>query len=190
MANYFLHYLETYRLLTYTVIFIALLFEGELVLFGAMFLAHQKFIDFGDLIWISLSSILIGDFLWYNIGIYVAGKQNRFTRLANKASQLIGKSLTTRPLRTLLIGKFTYGLHRPTLIAVGMNKFPLKKFLQADLLVAGLWFLIIGSVAFLASSSLLLARHYLKYAEFTLLIAVIGWFLVEQLTKKILKNKN
>jgi membrane protein DedA with SNARE-associated domain len=185
----FLHYLEVFRTAAYAVIFLGLVLEGELVLFTALVLAHQGYLRIGELIPVVIVGVLLGDYLWYRVGRYMGDTPSRFSHLAAKASKIFSRSITDNPLRVLLVSKFTYGLHRLTLVSVGIHKLPPKIFFRNDALAVCVWLAVVGSAAWAASASLSLFKHYLKYAEASIFAAVFIVYLLEWAVAKFLREK-
>lgn len=68
METIFLHYLETWRILAYALIFLGMVLEGEIILFSAFFLVHQGSLDFFDVLAMAYIGIIVGDILWYRFG--------------------------------------------------------------------------------------------------------------------------
>lgn len=189
METLFLHYIEAFRPVAYVAVFFGLILEGELVLFTALLLAHQGYLRLWELIPVALAGVFLGDYLWYRLGAYMANTQNRVTLLADKINKVFGRSVASQPLRLLTISKFTYGLHRSTLVSIGMRKVSPKTFLRADVMAVCFWFAVVGGAAFIASASFSLIKHYLKYTEIFLLVVVVAWHLLERLVKKLIENR-
>lgn len=188
METIFLHYIQASRPTAYALIFASLLLEGEFVLFVAFLLVHQGFLDIKTLVPIALFGVMLGDYFWYSLGTILANKQNRITASAKKAGKIFINSITSHPLRTLTISKFTYGLHRSTLILFGMHRISQKTFMRADGVAATLWLIAVGVFAIATSSSLSLAKYYLKYTEIFLLVAVVVWYGLMRYMTKVFKN--
>lgn len=188
METLFLHYIEVSRLAAYMFIFVGLLLEGELILFIAVLLSRLGFLDAKVLILIALFGVMLGDYLWYRLGTILADKHNRVTVFARKAGRIFSNSITTHPFRILTISKFTYGLHRSTIVLFGINKVSQKTFVRADFVAAALWLMVVWIFAAVTSLSLSSAKHFLKYTEFFLFVAVIIWYGLLKYTTKIFKN--
>lgn len=172
-----LHYLTIYAPLGYLLIFVGLLFEGEFILFTAAFLTHRGVFDFGDMFLVVISSVLIGDMGWYFLGRkYLNGSFSFLNRWVEKFVKPFDDHLVSRPLRTILIVKFTYGFYRATLLRCGSLKISLKEFFKADLVASIFWIAIVGGLGYGTSSLFLFLRHYLKFAEVALFFGLILFF--------------
>lgn len=189
MESAFIHYLTLYRSLGYLLIFIGLLIEGELVLFTAAFLTHQGAFDFGDTLIVVLGGVLAGDMMWYLIGIKLNGTHYWWQRWFNRLAEPFDRHILTRPFHTIFLSKFAYGLHRATLVRAGMLKIARSDFFKADIVAALLWIVIIGGLGYGASVSYLALKHYLRFAEIELLLALIGFFLLLHFTSRYLKKE-
>lgn len=184
-----LPFITAFPVLGYMFVFFIMMFEGDVALFTVAFLTSQDYFDFWDMTFTALGGVLIGNILWYWAGIHL----NRLSPFIYKWSERIGKPfddhLVKRTFRTFFISKFTYGVHHALLLRAGTLKMPLITFIKNDFLATVIWFTIIGSIGYTAGASFAHAKHYLKYAEIGLLIALIGFFVLEHVVRKRSREK-
>lgn len=173
MDSLVLHYLLLWKPLGYAIIFFGMMIEGDALLFMAALLTHQGFFDIGDMAFFVFFGVLIGDTLWYLLGVWFTGSIPVVNAWVTRLARPFDHRLHKRSVRTIFISKFMYGLHRSILIRAGSAGVPLKTFIKADLLAATLWILIIGGLGYLSSASLSLFKHYIRFTEVAILLALI-----------------
>lgn len=169
----------------YLLIFLGMLMEGELVAFGAAFLVHRGAIMLIPTALVVILGTWLGNFLWYLLGRH----QNRWPafirKLADRVSGRIDDHLRRRPFHTILMTKFTYGLHRAILLRAGAIGLPTKTFLRSDLLASTFWLSVVAAVVYFSKFSLVFLHQYFRAGEIVLLLAFVIFLLVEKLFVKI-----
>lgn len=187
MESFLLHGLESWRLFTYSVIFIGMLFEGEVVLFTAFFLASSGLIDFYDTSFFVVSGAIAGDILWYFAGSYLE-KRELIPACLRPASKTIDAHLSSRPFATLLFSKFAYGLHRPTLLRAKEAGIDFYTFMKIEIVASLVWISVIGVCAVLFSEAIGLFKKYLRFAEIGLLISIGIFILLSHIVNNYYKS--
>lgn len=188
IETFFLNHLDSWKWLIYSLIFLSLLFEGEVVLFTAFYLMHLRYLSFGYTSIIAISAIFLGDILWYRFGHYLERTIPFAHRWLSKVTSPIDNSLAKRPLITLFVSKFTYGFYRPTLMRCGVLKVPFSRFIKIDILASICWIVLIGTLAYTTSFSMIYFKRYFKYLEIGLLIWLIFIFLFNYIISRIVKK--
>ncbi len=183
-----LHYLSEYRMIGYLILFIGMMIEGDILLFTAGFLTYHGYFDIGIVLIIIFSGVIIGDNLWYVLG-EVIKCESFIARFINRLTDPFNEHLKSKTARTIFISKFAYGLYRPILIKAGLLRLPFKQFIEGDLAASIIWIFLIGGLGYLSSASFLLIRHYLRYTEITLLLAIAIFILVSHIITKISKKE-
>jgi len=74
----FVLFVQDHRFLGYAVLFIAMVLEGKCFLIMAGMLASLDAFDKGDVLWIALVGVVLGNIMWYNLGARL--KDAAFTR--------------------------------------------------------------------------------------------------------------
>lgn len=189
MESLFVHNLIQYRYIVYTIIFFGIIFEGDILLFSAGFLASQKYVDLGDVFFIILSGTLIGNFGWYYLGHRLKIANWNFLNFVWRLAKPFDNQIIKRPAITLLVSKFIYSLHHPLLIRSGFLGLGLRRFLKIDVLASTLWIVVVGGLGYFFGTSFALMKNYLRYAEIGLLIAVIIFILVSHLLSNYTKKE-
>lgn len=184
MHSLILYYIALWKPLGYAVIFAGLFIEGDIVLFIAAFLTHQGVFDLGDMAIIAFSGTFLGDIFWYFLGYYINGRFEKVSKWIDKITKPFDEHMLSRSFHTILISKFTFSLNRAILFRAGSLGVPLKDFLKADLAAIGLWMVAVGGFGYFTSASLVLVRHYLRIAEFALLLGLAIFLLVFHLISR------
>lgn len=179
LHSLFLFYLTIWRPLGYTLVSLGMIFEGDGMLFTSAFLTAEGFFDISDILIVIFISVLLGDSFWYWVGRKYATRFPRFVNVVNKFAKPFDRHLANNPMRTLLVTKFLYGVHHAVLIRAGMFKMDYKKFIKGDLIAVPIWIAVVGGLGFFSERTLLPARHYLKFAEISLLFGLIAFFVLE-----------
>jgi membrane protein DedA with SNARE-associated domain len=169
----------------YLLILLGMLLEGELVVFGAAFLVNRDAISWLPTLIIVLIGTWGGNLLWYLLGRHQNLWPAFIRKIANRVSAPLDDHLRRRPFHTILMTKFTYGLHRAVLLRAGAIGLPLRTFIRSDLFAGALWLSVVAAVVYFSSFSLSFLHHYFRSAEILLLLAFIIFILVEKLFVKI-----
>lgn len=189
METILFHYVTTWRIVGYSIVFLGLLVEGDAILFAAAFLTHQGFFDLGDMILVVFSGVLVGDSLWYWLGRKLTVSSNFFLRRLNHIAARFDEHLRNRPLRTIFTSKFAYGFHHAVLIRVGFVGIEWKELMKVDIVATLLWIIAVGGLGYFSSAAFTGAKHYLRIAEIGVLIAFILFFVLEYFITQRVKEK-
>ena len=181
MEYFLLHYLAWWSPLIYLVAFVGMIVEGDIFLFTLAFLTHQGWAAWPIMLITVFVGSALGDILWYLLGEKMNSYPWRIIRWLERLAEPLDRQIVRNPGRAIFLTKFTYGLHHALLLRVGALKIPLRRFILIDLISLAAWILVIGGVGFIFSYSFLAARHYLRFAEWALLLGIIAVVLLERL---------
>jgi len=189
MDSLFLHYLGLWSPLAYAGVFLGMAAEGDPILFAIGFLTHRGFFKLPYIAVVVYSGVLFGDLCWYRLGTHLVGREGRIRRWVERIAAPFDKFIIAHPRRAIFISKFIYGLHRPTLIRAAMLGVPTKEFIRINIVAAAAWITVVGGIAYMASSSLSLIKHYFKFAEVALAVSLLIFILAEREVSRILKRR-
>lgn len=179
-SSVLVQYLAPYLGIGYPLIFIATMFEGDIILFTTGFLTQQGLFSIIYTPIVVFFGALAGDLLWYWFG-YELNKLHisisLVRRWMERLSGPIDEHLINRTTHTVFISKFAYGFNHLTLMRAGMLGIKLKAFIKANMLATLAWMLVVGGLGYASGESFALFKRYLRYGEFALLGAVITFFL-------------
>lgn len=176
-----LHYLLIQKPLGYLLIFVGMIFEGDLFLFAAAFLAQQGFFDLGAIALVVFGGVILGDIFWYWVGLQVGRTSARIQHWIERLVRRFDGHLTDRQFRTILISKFTYGFHHALLVRIGMMRLDLSNFIRNDILATIVWVAVVGGAGYFSGFSYTVIRHYLRFVETGLLVSLLVFFALERL---------
>ena len=185
METIFLHYITLLGGWIYVPIFIGMFVEGDAILFTAFYLANLGYFNVWTLFTISVTGVIVGDMIWYQIGKHLEQKSEFFRKIAEKTTKTIDKRLHKYPFSTLCITKFTYGIHHAVLLRAGAMHMPFKKYFLTMSFAAITWTSVIGGLAYFSSLSIGLLKRYIKYGEVGLLVGIIIFFIIMHFLSKI-----
>ena len=177
----------------YAILFPITIVEGPIITVIAGFLSSQGYLNILTVYGIVVAGDIVGDIIYYSIGRW-GGRRfinhwghflhlglGEITKLENHFAKHSGK--------TLIFGKLSHAIGAPILVAAGMAKIPLNKFIWFNFwptLPKSLGLLIIGYYFGRAYQQI---DRYIGYANliiFSLAIAaIIIYFLFKRLKKNI-----
>lgn len=184
-------YLTAHQTLGYAIIFLGIMIEGDIILFTAGFLTFQGFFNLGIMLPLVFLGTMIGDNLWYVFGELIGEKKIffKFKNFIEKATGPFDDHLKNRPIRTIFISKFTYGLGKTIILKAGSMRVSFEKFIKADFIATSAWIFVVGGLGYLSSVSFLAVRRYLRYTEIALLLGVIIFVIISFFFSKIFKKE-
>lgn len=189
MESILLQHLAAWSWFAYIIIFFGMMFEGDVTLFAASFLAHQRILGVFPVILVAFSSMIIGDMLWYALGLYARTSTSAVARWVNRIAGRFDRHIESNPSRTLFVSKFLYGLHHPILMRFGMLGRTFQTFFRQDVAATAVWFVIIGGLGYFFSASLHLVRHYLRVTEIALVFGIMIFFALRSAFSGFLKRE-
>ena len=80
-------------------------------------------------------------------------------------------------------------MHRLILVRFGNLKVRVRDFFRNDIIATVPWYLLVSFLGYISSYSIASVKHYLKYVEVPLIIAVIIFVLLDYSLAKGLKKK-
>lgn len=178
----FTNFVLDHRYLGYTVLFLAMIIEGEVLLIVAGMLARLKSFDLGDVLWISFAGVIIGDVLWYALGILTSSSK-RFSLLvqhAEKSVHAILPRFQQRPFQSIMLSKFIYGANHATLIMSGVMRVKFSTFIKAETIASFVWVAIYAVAGYMFGHAALAVTH--KAIRFMLVAAlfVVGFIFIQR----------
>ena len=182
-------FLSASRPLGYALIFVGMILEGDIFLFTAGFLTRAGAFDLGDVLIFAFVGVIVGDLLWYTAGKKLVHRSAFISKWLEHLTGHFDNHLQEHTFHTILISKFIYGIHHPILARAGHLKIPIKKFIEDDLASSILWLFVVGGLGYVSSLYFASIRHYLKFLEMALLLAVLFFIIVTRIISWGLKKK-
>lgn len=188
MELLFLNILILWPPLGYILIFLAMIFEGDLALFTAAFLAKLGLFNPAAAFATAAIGVLLGDIVWYEAGKHFHRLPVFLSSRVEKFARPFDERLSIKPFRTILLTKFAYGIHHLVLLRSGTIQLRLARFLTADIPASIIWFAIVASLGYFSGYSFFGAGTYLKFGEVAILIGLIVLFSAEKLIRRFSKK--
>jgi membrane protein DedA with SNARE-associated domain len=173
--------IEHHQVLAYGIIFLGLIFEGEVVVMSIGILSHLGALN----IWFALLFIILGalskTFGGYALGKYLSNKykHNGFFRYIQKRVYTLLPRFKTKPFWS--ISKFIWGANNIVILFSGYERIEYKKFLRAELLATLVWAPVLLSLGYFFSYTALSASRDVWKFLATVLILFIGFLLFDKL---------
>lgn len=192
------HLVENNLTLAYVLIFLGLIFEGEIVVITTGVLSSLGALDF----WVSLSFILAGGivktFGGYYLGVLLHRKcnQHRFFKYLEKRVLYFMPRFKEKPFWSIFISKFVMGTNYLVVIFSGYHKINFKTFLKADIFSTIIWAPLLLSLGFFFSQTALSYTKEIGRFSLVILALLIIFLLFDKLAAtfyrifQYLKNVN
>jgi membrane protein DedA with SNARE-associated domain len=185
MSSIILAAISSLGLWNYLIIFLAMIIEGDPVLFSVFFLANEGVFSVAPLLIVVFLGVLVGDLFWYWLGIKLDKQNSKLAGWAEKIAAPFDEHLISRTFHTIFISKFTYGTYHAILVRAGMLRFPIRRFIGYDAISTLVWMAVVGGLGYFSSYSFSLIKQYIKIAEVGLLVGILFFiFLSKYISKR------
>ncbi|MFA6325013.1 MAG: VTT domain-containing protein [Candidatus Paceibacterota bacterium] len=174
---------EHHQVWAYLIIFVGLIFEGELILITAGILAHLGALDFGFALVFIYFGGLSKTFLGYYIGQLIHKKwhENKFLKFIEKRVFIMMPNFNQKPFWSIFISKFIMGVNHMVIIFSGYMNIDFKKYLRAEISSTIIWaplLMVIGY--FFSYTALNISREIGKFTLIIILL-IIGYIILDKL---------
>ena len=174
---------EHNQALVYLIIFVGLIFEGEVILMSTGILAHLGALN----IWFALCFVLVGGFsktlLGYHIGKVIHDKwhDTKVLKYIEKRVFNFMPRFDQKPFWSIFISKFIIGFNYMVIIFAGYKKVNYRKYLKAEIISTIIWAPLMLSLGYFFSyTALHISREIWKFLSIVL-IFVIGYIIFDKL---------
>ncbi len=175
-------FVEAHRYTGYFLLFIAMVLEGETILIIAAMLAHLGAFDIGDVLWISLSGVILGNMLWYYLGHKLSSKdfaKKIIIRAENVVMYFLPR-FCDEPFRSIFLSKFIYGANRATVLVSGVLRVKFALFMKAEVPASIVWVALYSAVGYFFGYIAIQATHKAGYFALLILIFVVVFILLKK----------
>ncbi len=166
-------FVGAHKITALILIFFSMIVEGETFLIASGVLVHVGALSAWEVLVVSLVGVLVGDFLWYFLGVYLR-KVKRAEPVIKKFETIVQKLLPAfkeRPFISLVLAKYIYGTNHATLILSGVIGMDLWLFAKAETVATVIWVLIYLTLGYLFGFAALLVTN--RVSIFLLIVAVL-----------------
>ncbi len=182
--------------LSYLVLFLGIIIEGEFIVLAASFLAYLGFFSLPAVLAVTIAGVVTGDIVWYYLGrkfgesFLIKIRIGRFHLFSEKRMKYIESHFSNGTAgRTLFVAKFLYGLAHLTFLLAGASKMEFKKFIKPAVISSTVWAIVVVSLGYLFGSSFALIQQYTKDIGISLSIVVIVIIVIQYLVNKEAEEK-
>jgi len=173
MTSLFLSGFANWGIFRYVAIFVGMSIEGDATLFTSGFLAERAYVNFPIAMAVAFLGTVCGDMLWFYMGKKVKNRDGFIMRRVERLSKPLDNQLKNYPFSTLIISKYSIGIHRAVIFRFASIGNSFKDFLAKNCLASFLWIIGVGSLGYLSGASFDLIKKYLQFSEISLLIGLI-----------------
>lgn len=176
------HLIANYQALTYLLIFLIVIFEGEIVLISTGILIHLGALNF----YLALIFILVGAFLKTVLGYYVGQlmhnkwHQTKFFKYIDKRVKVIMPHFNQEPFWSIFISKFIV-INHITMIYCGYINIDYKKYLKAETISTLIWVPFMLSLGYFFSYTALHVSHEIWRFSLVVLVLVVLFIVLDKL---------
>jgi len=173
-----------HQVLAYLVIFVGLIFEGEIIVITAGVLSYLGVLDF----WLSLSFIFAGG-MAKTFGVY-------FLKYFEKRVLYFLPRFKQKPFWSIFISKFIIGVNFWVIVFSGYNKINFKTFLKAETISTVIWAPLLLSLGFFFSQTALSFSKEINKFSLAIFALLVIFLLFDKLVASFyrvfeyLKNSN
>ncbi len=176
---------DQHQILAYILIFLGLIFEGEIVVIFAGVLSHLGALN----IWFTIFFILLGAFsktiLFYYLGTMIHNKWHEinFFKYIERRVLYIMPHFIQKPFWSIFISKFIIGVNYMVIIFSGYKKINYKKYLKAEISANLIWAPLLLSLGYFFSYTALQVSREISRFSLVILILMILFFLFDKLVE-------
>ncbi|PIP69224.1 hypothetical protein CO033_03010 [Candidatus Nomurabacteria bacterium CG_4_9_14_0_2_um_filter_32_10] len=177
------HLVENNQILAYLLIFLGLIFEGEIVVITTGILSYLGALNF----WVSLAFILAGGLVKAFGGYYLGGllhrkfSQHNFFRYLERRVLYFMPRFNQKPFWSIFISKFIMGVNYLIVIFSGYNKINFKTFAKAEILSTFIWAPALLSLGFFFSQTALSYSKEISRFSLVIFLFLIVFLLFDKL---------
>ena len=184
--KFLIHLVEHHQVLTYGLIYVGIVFEGEFFLICTGILTHLGALNF----YFALSFVLLGGLsktlIGYALGEFLFKKfnRNKFFNYIKKRVYSILPGFKTKPFWSIFVSKFIVGANNLVIIFSGFEKINYKKFLKAEISSTIIWAPLLLSLGYFFSYTALRVSHNIwkflivvlvLFTIFIIFDKLVGW---------------
>lgn len=196
------HLVENHHVWAYLVIFLGLVFEGEVVVITAGVLSYLGVLDFGFALFFVLAGAIAKTLGCYYLGtiIYNNWNEHKFFKYLEKRVLYFMPKFKQKPFWSIFISKFISGVNYMVLIFSGYNRINFRTYLKAEVLSTILWAPLLLSLGYFFSQTALswskeIGKFSLVVFSFVVVFIMFdklaaAFFRIKQYVKNGIQNGN
>ena len=180
---------ETHRFISYVIIFLAVLIEGEVILLLAGVLSRNGYLDILDVIIVAFAASIVHDLIYWSIGWKLAeSKRKKFLFIHLEKAGAFLEKLKINDGLYVFISKFAWSFNKLVLVASGYVKIPLKELLRYSWLAGLIWSITFVSLGYVFAYKTNVLRQDLKTAAFLIIGFIVVIVIFESIVRRMIKR--
>ena len=167
----------------YLVIFVGLIFEGEVVVIFAGVLSNLGALHFAMALVFILAGILTKIFVLYYLGSLLQEKYNhrKFFQYVEKRISSVMPRFEQKPFWSIFASTFIMGIGWIVMLFAGYKKINYKTYLKAEISSVAIWAPLLLSIGyFFGEAALSVTRELWKFS-LVILLLIIGYVLFDKI---------
>ena len=177
------HLVQDNQVLAYLVIFVGLIFEGEVVVITAGVLSYLGVLDFWTALFFILAGGITETFSVYYLGEFIYRKYNQHSLLKYLERRVLYflPRFKQKPFWSIFISKFIMSVNFWVIVFSGYNKINYKTFLKAELISTIIWAPSLFCLGFFFSQTALALSKEINKFSLLIFIFLVVFLLFDKL---------
>ncbi len=177
------HLVQDNQVLAYLVIFVGLIFEGEVVVITAGVLSYLGVLDFWTALFFILAGGITKTFSVYYLGEFIYRKYNQHSLLKYLERRVLYflPRFKQKPFWSIFISKFIMSVNFWVIVFSGYNKINYKTFLKAELISTIIWAPSLFCLGFFFSQTALALSKEINKFSLLIFIFLVVFLLFDKL---------
>lgn len=184
--NFLIRLVEHHQVLTYGIIYLGMIFEGEFFLICTGILIHLGALNLYFTLYFVLLGALSKTIIGYALGEFLFKKfnYNKFFKYIRKRVYTVLPGFKVKPFWSIFVSKFIMGANHFVIIFSGYEKIDYKKFLKAEISSTIIWAPLLLSLGYFFSYTALRVSHnvwkflivvLVLFIIFVIFDKLVGW---------------
>jgi len=179
--------IEHHQILAYAIIFLGLIFEGEVVVITTGVLAYLGALDFTLSLVLIFTGSFVKTFVLYYLGELMNDKfsYSKFFQYIEKRVFYFMPRFKQKPFWSIFLSKFVMGTNYLVILFSGYNKISLKTFLKAEIISTIIWAPLLLSLGFFFSQTAISVSKEIGKFSLVVLALVIIFLLFDKIASSL-----
>jgi len=178
---------ENHQVLAYVVIFLGLIFEGEVIVITTGVLCYLGALDFTLSLILIFTGSFVKTFTLYYIGEVVNKKysDSKFFKYIERRVFYFMPRFKQKPFWSIFLSKFIMGTNYLVILFSGYNKINLKTFIKAEALSTVIWAPVLLSLGFFFSQTAISISKEIGKFSLIIFVLVIVFLLFDKIMSSL-----
>ncbi|MDQ3075593.1 MAG: DedA family protein [bacterium] len=182
-VNFLTNLVEHHQVWAYAIIFLGLIFEGEVILITTGVLAHLGAVNFNFALIFILAGGIIKTLLGYYVGKHIHHRWHK-TKFVQYLEHRVGDVMPNferKPFWSIFISKFIIGVNHFVILFSGYKKIHFKTYLKAEFISTAIWAPLLLSLGYFFSYTALGVSRDIWRFLFIVACFVIGFIVFDKI---------